>query len=379
MYRTNLVFDCSCENATPRSLDGLENDDDFSDFKIDGNDELSRLIPLTSLMAYYLNLPACNGTHSAHLCGKGYNDSWKYTAVQKEQDRSTPLPQSFPAEIFKPSPNPYLIYAAEMRETVILQNNLVESNDPMELKNIARLIAKRWKALSHSERKPWDEAHERDRKRYVTENAAIGITIIVTPPEPRMMVDYQTPIDVLTRPNDISASDDPLAPARKKARNTRPNPKPSTRLRAYAAYTDLTGPADSKAEHKIFKAKGTSTHKYTADEINVLRSAAADQEMAGSTSINFDLILMNYGHLFHECRTSKGLMEKLRTMRKQDSNYYADYDLAPVGASALMTLKCNNNNNNLRSDDDDSVPPEDNDPMNVDSSGEVEEEEEEET
>ena len=55
MYRTNLVFDCSCENATPRSLDGLENDDDFSDFKIDGNDELSRLIPLTSLMAYYLN------------------------------------------------------------------------------------------------------------------------------------------------------------------------------------------------------------------------------------------------------------------------------------------------------------------------------------
>ena len=46
-----------------------------------------------------------------------------------------------------------------------------------------------------------------------------------------MMVDYQTPIDVLTRPNDISASDDPLAPARKKARNTRPNPKPSTRVR----------------------------------------------------------------------------------------------------------------------------------------------------
>ena len=84
-------------------------------------------------MAYFLNCPACNGAHSAHLCGKGYNDSWKYTAVQKEQDRSTPLPQSFPAEISKPSPNPYLIYAAEMRETVILQNNLVESNDPMEV------------------------------------------------------------------------------------------------------------------------------------------------------------------------------------------------------------------------------------------------------
>lgn len=105
------------------------------------------------------------------------------------------------------------------------------NDNTTQLKNIARLIAKRWKALSHSERKPWDEAHERDRKRYVTENAAIGITIIVTPPEPRMMVDYQTPIDVLTRPNDISASDDPLAPARKKARNTRPNPKPSTRVR----------------------------------------------------------------------------------------------------------------------------------------------------
>lgn len=90
---------------------------------------------------YELNCPACNGAHSAHMCGKGFNDTWTYTVVnikrkRPEEDADAPLPQSYISveDIQRPRPTTYLVFAESMRETVIAQNNLVDGNDDLSVR-----------------------------------------------------------------------------------------------------------------------------------------------------------------------------------------------------------------------------------------------------
>ncbi|GMH60393.1 hypothetical protein TrLO_g3815 [Triparma laevis f. longispina] len=291
---------------------------------------------------YEINCPACNGAHSAHMCGKGFNDTWTYTVVnikrkRPEEDADAPLPQSYISveDIQRPRPTTYLVFAESMRETVIAQNNLVDGNDDLSLKNIARLIAKKWRSLPSSEVQRWEKAHEEDRNRYVNESAAIGVIVKVSPPVPVKLYNPEPDVNVVTRgwgevgiPALVRPPADQLsnmAPEPKKARNTRPNPKPSSRRGAPEfnkpnfSLNEVNPFGVKKSQTSAFKGKSMGTVKYSQYEMDLLRRAVQEQENMDMKSVNFEMILHNYADQFDKSRTAKGLMEKLRTMRKRDA------------------------------------------------------------